>query len=262
MARINTRSEFIQYCLRRLGYPVINIEVDLEEQVEDRIDDALAYYSEYHYDAVENSYYGHALTSLDFTNKYITIPDEIIRVDRIVSFNTNSNFIGFDNYVLSGDRLNTYTGRDYTTTSTDQTGTIATPNSNIEFFLLNNQQAMIDSIIEHQIPIRFNRHTNKVYLDTSWSKLNVGMVILLECKKIINPEEYPDVWNDWWLKRYATALIKRQWGENLIKFQNVQLPGGTSFDAERIYQTATDEITLLEQEIQEKFELPFAFAVG
>jgi hypothetical protein len=262
MPRINTRQEFVQYCLRRLGYPVINIEVDLEEQVEDRIDDALAYYSEYHYDAVENSYYGHVLTEADFTNKYMVIPEEIIRVDKIVSINNFRNLLGFDKYLLDNRPVNHLNTGTYTTTSTDQTGSAPSPRNNIDFFMLQDQQALINSILERQIPIRFNRHTNKVYLDTNWNRLSVDMVILLECKKIIDPEEYPDVWNDWWLKRYATALIKRQWGENLIKFQNVQLPGGTSFDAERIYQTATDEITLLEQEIQEKFELPFAFAVG
>lgn len=263
MARITNRQEFIEYCLRRLGYPVHNIEVD-PEQVDDRIDDALNYYQEYHYDAVEHVYVPYVITETDIQNQYITIDPDLIRVIQILPIQS-----GFDTDLRDMLQLNMmdslrnpFSTTNYTTTASDQTGHYGSFKDNVEYFGMNQELSTLDHMLERTIPIRFSRHTDRIHLDMNWKNINVGTIIVVEGKKIIDPETYPDVYNDWWLKRYATALIKRQWGENLIKFSGLQLTGGLQLDANQIFTSAEEEIRNLEEEIQEKFEISPVFMVG
>lgn len=247
MAKVTSREQLKDYCLRRLGAPVIEINVD-DDQVEDRIDDAFQFYREYHYDAVEMVYLKHQFTADDLTNQYIEVPDLIVGVNRILPFANRSNGMNiFDiRYQILINDL-------YSLMSTDL----------IYYTQVKMQLELINQILIGQKPIRFNRHMNRIYLDMDWaSDATVGDFIIVECYRILDPETYRDVYDDMFLKRYTTALIKRQWAENIKKFAGVQLPGGVTLNGDNLYQEAMEEINKIESEIQSKFELPVDMFVG
>jgi hypothetical protein len=247
MATVTTREGLKDYCLRRLGAPVIEINVE-ENQIEDRIDDAFQFYREYHYDAVEMVYLKHQFTSTDITNQYISVPDAVVGVSRVLPFSNRSdgtNIFSIRYQILLNDL--------YSLMSTNI----------IYFYQVKQELELINQILVGVKPIRFNRHMNRLYIDMDWSADAVaGDYIIVECYRILDPETYRDVYNDMFLKRYCTALIKRQWGENLKKFNGVQLPGGVSINADQIYQDALTEITQIETEMQSRFELPVDFFTG
>ena len=247
MATVTTREGLKDYCLRRLGAPVIEINVE-ENQIEDRIDDAFQFYREYHYDAVEMVYLKHQFTADDITNQYISVPDAVVGVSRVLPFSNRSdgtNMFSIRYQILLNDL--------YSLMSTNI----------IYFYQVKQELELINQILVGVKPIRFNRHMNRLYIDMDWSSDAVpGDYIIVECYRILDPETYRDVYNDMFLKRYCTALIKRQWGENLKKFNGVQLPGGVSINADQIYQDALTEITQIETEMQSRFELPVDFFTG
>jgi hypothetical protein len=247
MATVTTREGLKDYCLRRLGAPVIEINVE-ENQIEDRIDDAFQFYREYHYDAVEMVYLKHQFTSTDITNQYISVPDAVVGVSRVLPFSNRSdgtNIFSIRYQILINDL--------YSLMSTNI----------IYFYQVKQELELINQILVGVKPIRFNRHMNRLYIDMDWNSDAVaGDYIIVECYRILDPETYRDVYNDMFLKRYCTALIKRQWGENLKKFNGVQLPGGVSINADQIYQDALTEITQIESEMQSRFELPVDMFVG
>ena len=122
---------------------------------------------------------------------------------------------------------------------------------------------LVNDMITGRVPIRFNRHQNQLHLDINWAEeLNIGEYLIIECYRYLDPTVYQDVWNDRWLKRYATALIKRQWGENLSKYSGIQMPGGIEFNGQRLIDEANEEITRLEEEMSSSYELPVDFMVG
>lgn len=247
MANPNSRQGLIDYCLRRLGHPVIEINID-EDQVEDRIDDAFQFYREYHYDAVERVYLKYQITSEDMTNRYIPLNDNIVGVDRILPFSNRSTGINiFDvRYQILINDL-------YSLMSTDL----------IYYSQVKTQIELINQLLVGVKPVRFNRHMNRLYIDMDWeADVEVGSFIIVECFRILDPDTYTDVYNDRFLKQYATALIKRQWGENMKKFQGVQLPGGVLLNGQQIFDEAVEELTRLEQEMQSRFELPPDMFVG
>ena len=247
MANPNSRQGLMDYCLRRLGHPVIEINID-EDQIEDRIDDAFQFYREYHYDAVERVYLKYQITSEDMTNKYIPLNDNIVGVDRILPFSNRSTGINiFDvRYQILINDL-------YSLMSTDL----------IYYSQVKTQIELINQLLVGVKPVRFNRHMNRMYIDMDWeADVEVGSFIIVECYRILDPDTYTDVYNDRFLKQYATALIKRQWGENMKKFQGVQLPGGVLLNGQQIFDEAVEELTRLEQEMQSRFELPPDMFVG
>jgi hypothetical protein len=247
MANPSSRQGLIDYCLRRLGHPVIEINID-EDQVEDRIDDAFQFYREYHYDAVERIYLKYQITSDDMTNRYIPLNDNIVGVDRILPFSNRSTGINiFDvRYQILINDL-------YSLMSTDL----------IYYSQVKTQIELINQLLVGVKPVRFNRHMNRLYIDMDWeADVEVGSFIIVECFRILDPDTYTDVYNDRFLKQYATALIKRQWGENMKKFQGVQLPGGVLLNGQQIFDEAIEELTRLEQEMQSRFELPPDMFVG
>jgi hypothetical protein len=133
----------------------------------------------------------------------------------------------------------------------------------IYYYQVKSELELINQILVGIKPIRFNRHMNRLYIDMDWgADATVGDFIIVECYRILDPETYRDVYNDMFLKRYCTALIKRQWGENLKKFNGVQLPGGVTINADQIYQDALDEIKQIESDMQSRFELPVDFFTG
>lgn len=247
MALITSREQLKDYCLRRLGAPVIEINLD-DDQIEDRIDDAFQFYREYHYDAVEMIYLKHEITSTDLANQYIPVPDSVVGVSRMLPFTNRSdgtNIFSIRYQLLVNDL--------YSLMSTNL----------IYYAQVKTELELINQLLTGIKPVRFNRHMNRLYMDLDWaSDVTVGTFIIVECYRILDPDTYRDVYNDMFLKRYATALLKRQWGENLKKFSGMQLPGGVTINADVIYQDALIEIDKIESEMQSRFELPVDMFTG
>jgi hypothetical protein len=247
MAIPTTRVAFKEYCLRRLGNPVIEINVD-EDQVEDRIDDALRYYWDYHFDGAEKIYYKHAVTPTDRANKYIELPENIIGAVSIFSIadpSIRSDDLFNIRYQIALNDL-------YTLTSV----------SMLPYFMVMENLSLIAEMLVGKQPIRYNRNMNKLYVDMDWNTLQDGEYLLVEAYQIVDPTDYVDVWKDQWLMRYATALIKRQWGANLSKFTGMTLPGGVQFNGQTLYNEAIQEIDTLEHEMIHSFSLPVLDMVG
>ena len=247
MAKPQTREQLKQYCLRSLGHPVIEVNVD-DDQLEDRIDEALQVWNDYHYDGSEKIYLKHQVTSDDITNEYITVGEStisIIKVHPIDSTTGNINMFDVryqlrlnDIFDLSKQQLSGYT-------------------------MAMQHLSLIEDLFNQSPSFRFNRHTDKVYLDVDWDKeLVVGKYLLFECYKSVDPEELSDAYNDLWLKKYISSLFKRQWGSNLLKYEGMQLPGGTTLNGRQIFDDATTELQMLDDEIFSKYQLPDDFMVG
>ena len=247
MAVPASRSEFREYCLRSLGKPVIEINVD-DDQVEDRIDQALKYYWDYHFDGTERIYYKHQITDSDKANQYIALPDNIIGAVRIFA-------IG-DPAVSGGDLFNIRyqiaLNDLYTLTSV----------SMVPYFMVMEHLALITELLVGQQPIRYNRHRNRLHVDMDWNKMDTGSFLLIEAYQVVDPDTFTDVWGDRWLYLYATALIKRQWGNNLKKFGNMQLPGGVVFNGQQVYDEADAEIKELERDMVTNLSLPAMDMIG
>jgi hypothetical protein len=250
MSAPTTRDTFTDYCLRKLGYPVVEINVD-DDQVSDRIDEAIQYYQEYHYDGVERFYLKYQLTSTDITNGYIPLSDLIIGVRNIFPFSgdsTASTNAGLFNlqYQL---RLNDL----YDLTNT----------SLVYYNTVRDYIATLDLLLNGTKPIRFNKNQNRLYIDMAWDQnVQVGSWVIVDCYRALDPVTWADVWNDIWLKRYAVALIKKQWATNIKKFSGLQLPGGVTLDGDKLYAEAHDEIEELENQMQTNYSLPPDFMVG
>ena len=246
MAVPATRSQFKEYCLRTLGKPVLEINVD-DDQVEDRIDQALRYFWDYHFDGSEKTYYKHQITAQDKINRYITMPENIIGVINIFSIgdalNTNNMFN--IRYQIALNDL-------YTLTSV----------SMVPYFLALQHIQMLEQLLVGQQPLRYNRHMNKLNIDMDWNKLDDNDFLIIEAYEIVNPDTYTDAWGDRWLLQYTTALIKKQWGTNLKKFEGMTLPGGIKFNGQQIYNEADEEIKTLEKEMISSYSLPVTDMIG
>lgn len=246
MAAPTTRAQFKDYCLRRLGKPVIEINVD-DDQVEDRIDDALRYYWDYHFDGSEKQYYKHLVTQTDVDNRYITLPENIIGAVQVfpIGLSLSTNNLFNIRYQIALNDL-------YDLTSTTM----------VPYYMIMQHIQFIEQLLVGNQPIRYNRNMNKLYIDMDWQRINVGEYILVEAYEIVDPTVYADVWKDRWLMQYATALIKRQWGSNITKFTNVSLPGGMQFNGDKIYNDAVEEINNLEKEMINSYSLPVSDMIG
>lgn len=242
---VNTRNGLKQYCLRRLGSPLVEINVD-DTQVEDRIDEALRLFTDYHYSGTERLYYKHKLTQEDLDNSYITLPENIISVLRVLPYGSG----------LGGGMFNLeYQMRlgDYTT------GTVTTI---ADFIMTQTHFDFLAQMLGGDDSIQFNRYKDRLIFNTMSKSMRVDDFIIIECWSELNPEEFPEIYDDRFVKRYATALIKQQWGQNLLKFEGATLPGNIQLNGSRYYEDATLEIEKLEDEIQDKYELPLDFMIG
>ena len=258
MANPNSRANLKEYCLRQLGKPVIEINVD-DDQVDDRIDEALQYFAQYHYDGVERMYLKHQITQAEIdraatndsttaTDKvdnsitatwlegkgFIPVPDSVLSVVKVFDFTDKANLNLFDvRYQL---RLNDL--YDFSSTSV------------LHYQMTMQHLDFLDHILVGEKPLRFNQHMNRLYLDMDWGNdVTAGEYIIIECYRKLDPTTYTDVFNDIYLKRYTTALIKRQWGANLSKFSGVQLLGGVEMNGAEIFSQATEEIRDLEEKM-------------
>jgi len=272
MSRPSTREGLKEYCLRKLGYPVIQINVD-DAQLEDRIDDALQLFSEYHFDGVERVYIRKQVTRIDIERGYIltTEPTAANQADGIVAapaidptgqslisvikcyqlFNTLGGGGMFDaKYQIALNDLFGTRGGGYT-------------QSMVTYYITRGHMQMLQDLLTPEKTIEFSRVTNRIYVNMDWKGLStVGEYLMFDGYSILNPEQYTDIYNDMTLKRYVTALIKQQWGSNMMKFGNVELPGGITLNGADIFSEASSEVTKIEEDIQSKFELPPGFIVG
>jgi hypothetical protein len=242
-----TRQELIDYCLRELGHPVIEINVD-EDQLDDRVDEAFAFYREYHYDAIERLYTVHTVTQQDIDRQYIALPDSITGVVRVIprSSTTSDNYMFDINYQLRmNDLFDLYS------------------TSMIYYTQVQQHLTMIDQYLRADQGIEFNRHMNRLKIHVDWGvQVKVGDRFIIECYAILDPDTYTDVYSDRMLKKYATALIKKQWGTNMKKFSGIQLPGGVTLNGKETYDEAVEEIKELEEEFKNSFQEPPGFMVG
>lgn len=250
MAQPATRQQLKDYALRRLGDPVIEINVD-DSQVEDRLDDALQFFAEYHFDGVQKQFYKHQLTADDMTNEYIDmnqVDSSVISVTRIFEQGNNSvNMFDVRYQMALNDFYGVRTGM----------GNMA------QYDITKRHLALIQQMLDPEKAVRFSRVTNKLLIDTDWSEqFTAGDFVVIEAYSILDPNTYTEIYNDRLLKEYVTSLIKRQWGMNLSKFQNITLPGGLSYNGAELYSQGQEEITKIEEEVQLKYELPPDFMVG
>ena len=271
MAIPATRAQFKEWCLRSLGKPVIEINVD-PDQVEDRIDEALQYFAQYHYDGVERVYLKYKLTSDDLArlkspegdstvtasaggrttsyteaNNWIAVPDSVLAVNRIFPLSDKHSNNLFDiRYQL---RLNDL--YDFSSTSI------------IHYDMVLRHLDFLDHILVGEKPIRFNQHNNKLYIDMDWKvDISTDEYLIIECYRKLDPTAMTDVFNDIFLKRYVTALFKKQWGANLSKFNGVTMIGGVTLNGQQIYSEALEDVRKLEEEIRGTYETPVTYMIG
>ena len=246
MAAVTSREGLKQYALRALGAPVVEINAD-EDQLEDRLDEALEYWKQYHYDGIERIYLKHTVTSDDITNQYIPIADAVYGITRVIPVSqTSSSKNLFDiQYQLRLHDL-------YDLTST----------SIIYYKTVMAHIALLDMELNGPQMFRFNRLQNRLFLDLKWgTDVAAGNIIVCEAYRAMDPEAFTKVYNEQWLKHYVTALFKRQWATNIKKFSGIQLPGGVTLDGDKLYDEAQGEIKELEDELQNK-SAPLEFFLG
>jgi hypothetical protein len=317
MAQPTTRQQFIDYCKRRLGFPVIDINVD-DDQVSDRVDDALQFFEDYHFDGVEKMYMKHQITQADIDRRWIYCPDAVIFVVGMFPFDdSNSSINMFDlRYQLRLHDLYDFTSVSY-----------------VSYEITMQHIRTLNLLFSGTPQIRFNRKQNKIFLDIDWSRdLSVGDYVVIDCYRAIRPATITltgtgtavtsantitgtntvfdqellegdiitldgqelqvskiitptilttigpvatnvtngvltkpgnsEVWNDRFLKRYATALIKYQWGSNLSKFAGIQMPGGVTLDGVRIMTEAKEEMDKIEEDMYNFNSLPSEIFTG
>ena len=249
MAKPNSRQTFIDYSLRSLGAPVIEINID-DDQLDDRVDEALQFYQHYHDDAIEKIYLKHEVTQTDIDNGYIAINDLITDVVRVLPLReTVSSTDMFD--IRYQIHLNDIYALGFMGSLT-------------EYVMAQQWLSLLDLVIDSdEKHVNFERHMNRLTIHMDWSEeVEVGDHLLVECYRIIDPDTFTDVYNDYFLKRYATALIKKQWGQNLIKFEGMVMPGGVTFNGRQLFDDAVQELEQLVEEARLNWEKPVDFMTG
>lgn len=248
MSRPGSRQELIDYCLRALGAPVIQINVD-DDQLEDRVDEALQFYQEYHSDAVVRTFVKHKVTQEDYDNNYLTVPNDLLCVFRVLNIN-------------SGDAADMF-GVKYQMFLNDLYG-LRNPESLVNYEMTKQYLGLIEmTLTGASQQIVFTRHMDRVMIADDWKKtVRIGQYIIIEGYQAINPDDYRQVYNDRMLKKYLTALIRKQWGSNLGKFSNVVLPGGVTMNGLEIYTAAIEEIEKIEIDFMDRYSMPPDFFVG
>ena len=267
-SRPATRQELKDYCLRRLGAPILEINV-ANEQIEDIIDMSLQYFNERHFDGVEKMFLKHKFTEADITrfqtsnsdtvaangdtwqerNNYLEIPDHVIGVERIFSFVASTirgDLFGIEYQMFLNDL--------YAFGSLDI----------LNYYMTKSYLETLDMVLNtgSMLQIRYTKRQNRLYIDHDPKFLDKDRWLVIECYRALNPTEYSKIYNDSFLKKYVTAQIKMQWGQNLIKFNNIQLPGGASFNGEKLYEEGKIEISDIESRMQSEYELPPNFLIG
>jgi len=270
MSQPASRQQLIDYCLRRLGAPVLEINVD-DDQVDDLVDDALQYFQERHFDGVERMYLKYRITEEDIkrgsasspsgpgittttatsttglsfnwyeSGNYIQVPDSIIGIEKVFKFDTSSISGG-----MFSIKYQLFLNDLYYFNSVEL----------LQYAMVKSYLEDIDFLLTTDKQLRFNKRQGRLYLDIDWGAQNAGNFLVLDCYRALNPNDFNKVWNDSFLKKYLTSLIKRQWGQNLIKFRGVKLPGGIELNGREIYEDAEKELEQLKQIMALEHELP------
>ena len=277
MSKPNSRATLKDYCLRKLGYPVLEINVD-DDQIDDLTDDAIQYFQERHFDGIERVFLKHKLTAADITtakttatttsattgisngitssgnadsfletNNYLKLPDHVIGVEKVFKMDQNTISSGLFNikYQIFLNDLYYYGALDL-----------------MNYAMTKTYLEDLSRLITPDTQIRFNKKQHNLYMDIDWNQISADTFIILDCYRLVDPGTATDVYNDFWLKRYLTALIKKQWGQNLIKFQGVMLPGGIQLNGRQIYDDAVKEIEEIEYSLKTEYELPPLDLIG
>lgn len=250
MATPNSRQSLIDFCLRRLGAPVIEINVD-DDQIEDKVDDALQMYQEFHSDATYRTYLKHVITQSDKDNGYIPIDSNIVYVSQLFPLNTTFSSVNmFDiRYQMMlnslGDFMNFAGGMSY-------------------YYQMQQYLEFLDQVLSGYPQTTWSRHQDRLYVWGEWSNgdLDVGDYVVAEVYTAVDPDTFSSVYNDMFMKNYTTALIKQQWGMNMSKFEGMQLPGGVTISGRQILEDANAELKELEEKLRLEQELPPDFFVG
>ncbi len=274
MAKPASRQELIDYCLRRLGAPVLEINVD-DDQIDDLVDDALQYFNERHFDGVERMYLKYKIDQKDIdrgsakntngvgivtttgtstitgygsttfnwyeTSNYIQVPDSVIGIENVFKFDTSSISGG-----MFSIKYQLFLNDLYYFNSVEL----------LQYSMVKSYLSDFDFLLTTDKQLRFNKRQNRLYLDIDWGAQSAGNYLILDCYRILDPSTFTKVYNDSFLKRYLTALIKRQWGQNLIKFRGVKLPGGIELNGREIYEDAEREIDEIMKRMSMDYELP------
>ena len=275
MAKPSSRQELIDYCIRKLGAPVLEINVD-DDQADDLVDDALQLFGERHFDGIERMYLKYELTQEDIdrgkaanttgvgivtttgnstnvsglgtvtsnfyeTSNFIQVPDAVVGIDKIFKFDTSSISGG-----MFSIKYQLFLNDLYYFNSVNL----------LQYSMTKRYLEDIDFLLTTDKQIRFNKRQNRLYLDIDWKAQEVGTFLVIQCDRILNPDDFTGVYNDSFLKLYLTSLIKRQWGQNLIKFQGVKLPGGLELNGRQIYDDAERELESIRSRLISEYELP------
>ncbi len=248
MAKPTTRTELAEYCLRELGSPVVEINID-DDQIEDRIDEAIQFWQEYHSDATVKTLIKHQVTASELTSNEIEVPDSILSVVRVLAFQDfSSNSIFNAKYQMY---LNDFYG-------------MRNPSGLLNYELTQQYMSLVEDILNgHGQMFAFNRHKNTVKFHADIADhVSEGDYIIFEAYQTVDPSSYADVFDDMGLKELLTLLIKKQWGQNLSKFEGMQLPGGVTINGATIYEQATTDLQTLKETWQLKYEEPVDFFIG
>ena len=273
MAKPSTRQGLIDYCLRQLGAPVLEINV-ADEQIDDLVDDALQYFNERHYDGVERMYLKYKISQEDLdrgrasgtngvgivtttgtsnivgtattfnfyeTSNYIQVPDSVIGIERIFKFDTSSISGG-----MFSIKYQLFLNDLYYFNSVEL----------LQYAMTKSYLEDIDFLLTTDKQIRFNKRQNRLYLDIDWKSQSVDTFFVIDCHRALDPDDFTKIYNDSFMKKYLTSLIKRQWGQNLIKFNGVKLPGGIELNGRQIYEDAQRELDEIKQRMTMEYELP------
>ena len=288
MAKPTTRDELKEYCLRQLGAPVLEINV-ADEQIDDLLDDTLQYFNERHFDGVEKTFLKYQITQDDInrgrgstsssvgvtttgvgivtttgtstnvsglgtvtsnfyeTSNFIQVPDSVIGIEKVFKFDTSSISGGMFSikYQLFLNDLYFFNSVDLLT-----------------YRMTKSYLEDIDMLLTTDKQIRFNQRQNRLYLDIDWNAQEANNFLVIECYRALDPTDYSKVFNDSFVKKYLTAAIKKQWGQNLIKFQGVKLPGGVELNGRAIYEDGQRELDEIRQRMSSDYELPPMDLIG
>ena len=251
MAPPASRQDLIDYVKRRLGDPVLEINID-EDQMEDRVDEALQYYREFHSDAIYRTYLKHQVTATDVTNEYIPISTDVLYLTRLfpvsASFGTTYNFFDIKYQMHLNDIADIQ----------NFAGDLA------YYEQMQQYLSLLDMKLNGTPQTTFVRHQDRLYIHGEFhdKDIKAGDYIVAEAYVQIDPNTHTSVWDDMWLKEYTAALFKQQWGQNLIKFEGVVLLGGTTLNGRQLYDDATAEIERLRERIRLEHEMPTDFFIG
>ena len=276
MASPTSKSELVDYCKRQLGAPVLQINI-ADEQTDDIIDQAIQYYHEYHFDGVERMYLKHQFTADDVSrfdssnedttapnndawenrNNYIEVPDAVIGISKVFGVSSSflrNNLFGMSNQYYLMDLFSFSSGSAFSFGNFDLTN----------YYMIKQHFETIDMIINTGalIEYRFNKRQDRLFLDIDKSRVVEDQYLLIDCYRYLNPDDFTQVYNDSFVKRYATALMKRQWGQNLIKYNAVQLPGGVTLNGRQIWEDGNNEVKELESRMMTDFSLPPMDMIG